>query len=343
MRTHAKEYDIVIIGSGPSGCSAAYYANKSLNVLLCYDALNSREKPCGGLIIDKSQHFIKNMGSVADEIFSYPPILGAKYIDWNTNQEKIEKVKLWNVWRNKLDRWLLERCRCEVWNGVHFLNYAEENGYVKITLRRENRNVIIKAKFLVGADGAKSIIRNKLYPNLRIEKYVAFQEWVKCNKDLNDMVYFIYDNRISDLPLWVIPKSEYILVGAAFKNFSVKKISIFRSFLLKRLNIKGITLKKQFHPICRPRSVGEILFGRGHVMLVGEAAGLINPGSGEGISFALRSGFNCAEALNINWYNPLFQYAVLCNPLLKEIEEGLRWAEIISNPRKRLDEFFRNK
>jgi len=230
-----------------------------------------------------------------------------------------------------------------VWGESCFLRFIENEEEIKIMLRRKKENIIIKTTFLIGGDGTSSLIRNQTYQNSFIRRYITFQEWIKCDRDLNDMVYLIYDNNISDVPSWVIPKNEFVLIGSAFKKISIKKIGILRRVLLKRLRIEGKSVKKQFHLICRPKSIDEILFGRGHIILVGEAAGLINPGNGDGISFALRSGFNCAQALNIDWENPLSQYSLLCNPLLREIEEGLRWADIISDPSKRLERFFKSR
>ena len=240
-----------------------------------------------------------------------------------------------------MDDWLLNRCQCEILRESSFWRFIEDGQGIKIMLRRKSENMIVRATFLIGADGPSSLIRNQTCQKPLIQKYITFQEWIKSNRELDDMVHLIYDNRISDVPSWVIPKNEFVLVGAAFKDLSVKKFDILRRLLRRRLKIEGKSMKKQFHPICRPKSIDEILFGRGHVILVGEAAGLIDPSSGDGVSFALRSGFNCAQALNIDQQNPLSQYAVLCNPLLKEIEKGFKWADIISDPSKRLERFFK--
>ncbi|MEM5798986.1 MAG: colicin M resistance protein CbrA, partial [Candidatus Aenigmatarchaeota archaeon] len=86
----------------------------------------------------------------------------------------------------------------------------------------------------------------------------------------------------------------------------------------------------------RPQSSLDCTLGKGRVLLVGEAAGLVSPASGEGISFALRSGYNCAKALNANFKNGLIEYKKLCQNLLDEIETKIKRAKILSNPIKRL-------
>jgi flavin-dependent dehydrogenase len=69
--------------------------------------------------------------------------------------------------------------------------------------------------------------------------------------------------------------------------------------------------------------------------LVGEAAGLISPSTGEGISFALRSGEECARALNTNITDALQEYIRLCKPLVSEIVSKMGKAEGLSNQKTR--------
>jgi flavin-dependent dehydrogenase len=70
-------------------------------------------------------------------------------------------------------------------------------------------------------------------------------------------------------------------------------------------------------------------------------AGLISPSSGDGISFALTSGYNCALALNEDFSGAASRYRHLCNPLVKEIKDKIRKSEIISDPARR-GEFLQN-
>jgi flavin-dependent dehydrogenase len=72
-----------------------------------------------------------------------------------------------------------------------------------------------------------------------------------------------------------------------------------------------------------PQSIDELSFGKQNSLLIGEAAGWISPRSGDGISFALRSAKNCAQAFNESSKNIIDEYKKNSQTLKEEFHEKL--------------------
>lgn len=347
------EYDVVIVGAGPAGCTIANFLSKNYKVLLLDWSKFPRDKPCGGLLVDEAIHFFEEKGMELPEyVFSNPKNLDVKFVDWNSGLSFTEKRNFLNVSRKSFDSYLLQIARkngnVDFFPETKFLNLELEKGYVKIFIETHNVKQVIKSKYLIGADGAFSSVRKQI-SKTPIKYYIAAQEWVKTNpnSNKNKIILFIFDNELTDYYSWVIPKGEHLIVGLAIMhgNNTKKKFDLFKEKLKENLGIGGNYMKLEAAVGLRPQQMDDIVLGNGPVLLVGEAAGLVSPSTGEGISFALRSGFNCAKALNTNFGAALDEYVKLCHPLLKEIGVKIKKAEVFSNLRKRLRlfEIIKNK
>lgn len=333
------EYDIVIVGAGPAGCSVANFLSKDYKVLLLDWSRFPRDKPCGGILVEETQNFISKI-ILPKSIFSYPKFLNLKYTDWNNNLEVNQKRSFLNVNRRSFDYWLLELSKGKIHFSpkTKFLDFEKKENGTNILIEKNNEKKIIKSKYLVGACGASSnLIKNVRKKQIR--QYLAVQYWIRSDKDINNL-HFIYDNDITDFYSWIIPKGNYLIIGSALPKDNInEKFQLFENKLKEKMNIHEIGFKKEIAIISRPESINDIVFGDSHMLLVGESAGFISSSTGEGISFALKSGYNCAQALNYNFENAFEKYKELCQPLLEEIMKKIKKAEILSNPVKRLGLF----
>ncbi len=338
MEKIAPEYDVVVVGAGPAGCITANFLSQKYRVLLLDWSRFPRDKPCGGILVEESGQFLQKLGKIPAGIFSYPKMMGIRYVDFDNSFEAIQKRSLLNISRRIFDYWLLRRTTEHVQfvPETKFLNFEQQSKHVKILLERHNKKFFVKTKCLVGADGALSSIRARI-SSMSVRQYFAIQEWIKTDFDTKDVI-FIYDNIIGDGYSWIIPKRNYIIAGLAVKigDNVENKLALFKNRIAKKLGLYGKVLKKEGAVSLRPQSKRDCILGQGNVLLVGEAAGLISPATGEGISFALRSGHACAQALNIGLRDGLERYKRFCQPLLKEIDMKAKKASILSDPVKRL-------
>lgn len=124
---------------------------------------------------------------------------------------------------------------------------------------------------------------------------------------------------------YTAPKDKLALVGSVFYPGSTgvtEQHKAVRAYLEDH-GVSGRLVKRDGAFAVHVRSREDIALGAGCVMLVGEAAGLISPTSGEGISYALRSGSFCAKAI-ADSTDPLETYEQLAAPLIEEIVFKIR-------------------
>jgi len=329
-------YDIAVIGAGPAGCMFSERVSKDFNVVLL-DKLNfPREKPCGGMLVEESQEIVKKLNP-PDMVFSSPKFIDVRYMDIDNNIDIKESRGLWNISRKNFDYWLLEMAKEKVTFSpeTSLLDIKEEADHIKLFLERNGQRSIVKCKYLVCADGAFSLLRRKLF-NIDIKYYTAIQKWISMETDIEDVCYFMYNNEITDFYSWLLPKKDYILLGTALEPGNIQgKMEMLEKMVKDTLGLSGNEIRLESTLILRPSSSNNIFLGKNNIFFIGESAGLISSSTGEGISFALRSGEACAKAFNIYYENAIEKYKKLCQPLVEEAIKKIDKGKIFSSPQQR--------
>ncbi|MFA6064554.1 MAG: FAD-dependent monooxygenase [archaeon] len=332
-------FDIVIVGAGAAGCTLAANLSEKFKVLLVDSKDFPRKKACSGILVTEGKDFF---GSTLDKrVLVEPKNLDITYVDWNNGSEKVSKKGFWNTDRFMLDNFLFDKVRNK--SNVYFLKNttfveytATHDGVHKVVMLEANGLVKpIIAKYLVGCDGALSRVRKKLDSH-EIQFYIGIQEFIRSSIPV-DNAYFIFDNELTDFYAWIIPKKPFIEIGALLDpKDSKEKFLLLKKKISEKFGITGEGIMNS-SIVLRPSSSRDLFLGRDSVLLCGEAAGLISPSSAEGISYALRSGKYCADALNSS-SDPLKEYSKNCKDLLSRIVEKFEKSRVLSdkNKRKRL-------
>jgi len=330
-------YDVIIVGAGPAGCMAAKFLNPDLSVLLIDKNTFPREKTCGGLLSDESLAFFRSHSiTPPDKIFRTPVPADFVVMDWNTNKEYHFDPNFANMSRQAFDDWLLSLVPAHVQmeQKTKLAGITNERGAIEVLLQQQGRLIKVKTQCLIGADGAMSKTRRLAFNSVTPARaYVTVQEWIVPNKKIN---YFagIYDNTQTPYFCWLIPKEEMLIVGGGFTmgESPLPKLEKFKSILKERLSIYGDTVKRERDIIISPQSMRDVYIGHGRILLAGEAAGLISSSTGEGISFAMNSGFYCAEAINTDIKQAFSHYSRLVKPLLSAMRRKIIKARLLSRP-----------
>jgi geranylgeranyl reductase len=301
----SSQYDVVVVGGGPAGATAADdLARQGLSVLII--DRQTRTKPCGGAIPPR---LIKDF-EIPDHLL-VAKVRCARMISPKDNRVDIpiEDGFVGMVNRDTFDEWLRERAAS---HGAKRLRATfekfdrDEDGTAVIHYNEVTRQGVgdagsVRARMVIAANGARSELARQTVEGAELTKFVfAYHEIVRApvGQPLYDPercdVY--YQGPISpDFYGWVFPHGDTISVGtgSADKGFSLRgSVALLRGIA----GLKDVeTLRREGAPLpLKPLPRWDN--GR-DVVLAGDAAGVVAPASGEGIYYAMACGRMAASAV----------------------------------------------
>ena len=309
---NTETYDVIVIGGGPSGATAADdLASKGWSVLLL--DRQGRTKPCGGAIPPRliKDFFIPDHLLVAKARC-------ARMISPKDNKVDIpiENGFVGMVNRDAFDEWLRERAHthgAKRMRGSFEKLTRDDDGVARIHITTQAathtgqptpspETTSLRARFVVGADGAKSEVARHHIEGAERTKYVfAYHEIVKApaaQADYDpDRCDVYYRGTLSpDFYGWVFPHGDTMSIGtgSADKGFSL------RSAVGRLRETAGLhtaeTLRREGAPI--PMKPLPKWDNGKDIILAGDAAGVVAPASGEGIYYAMACGRMAADSVN---------------------------------------------
>lgn len=307
-------YDVIIVGLGPAGSTLARLLDKKFTIAVIdkkkeYDS--KFFKPCGGLLAPDAQKAISRFGlTLPKEVLVDPQIFTVKTIDLDCGITRHYQRFYINLDRHKFDIWLksLIPQHVDVFEDSKCMGIVKKDDHYEVEFIQEGKRQTISAKYIVGADGAKSIVRRYLYPNKKIREYVSIQQWF-TEKNLNPFYSCVFDSKNTDCYSWSISKDGYFIFGGAYPKDKCRERFEDQK---KRLEKQGITfgevLKTESCLVLRPSKFNDFCTGKDNIFLIGEAAGFISPSSLEGISSAINTGFYLSKVLNSSAKDPCTVY-----------------------------------
>ncbi|MBP7497591.1 MAG: geranylgeranyl reductase family protein [Bacteroidales bacterium] len=291
-------YDIIVTGAGPAGSFAAYnLAKKGYKTLLIDKAIFPRYKTCGGGITYKTFNLIPfNLDSITQSSI-YNFIFSSKFD--NIYRRQSDKLLMKCFMRDEFDNMLaLEAISA----GAVFLqqekikNIETHPDFFLINTEKNS----FKSKILIGADGANSTVARclNLMQNAVFKAYA-----IESEVYTNDNILKQYENTVGldwgtiiDGYGWIFPKKEHLSIGVGASLKNAKLVKPYYDALCNKLKINTQSVKSfKAHPI--PFRINNNPIYSGKAILIGDAAGLTDPLTGEGIYYAMKSAIIAADTI----------------------------------------------
>ena len=324
-------YEIIVVGAGPAGSTFARFLSEKYSVLVLDKKtgdLNGEwredgfRKPCGGLLAPKAQSVLSSFGdTVPKDILSDPQIYAVKTIDLKNGEIRHYPRQYVNTDRHKFDLWLMKKINpaFDLKEGTVTKIERTDKGF-KLTYTANGEQFTAESKFIVGADGASSIVRKFIAPKQKMRSYVSIQQWFESQT--KPFYACVFDRKNTDCYSWALEKDGKFIFGGAYPHKNSRARFEDQKKQLESYGFKfGELVRTEACLVLRPKNRKSFYLGKDGVFLLGESAGLISPSGLEGISSALLSGRYLAEAFNAQVKKDGGRYEVNGEKVLKSYKK----------------------
>lgn len=307
--------DVAIVGGGPAGAAAAYFlARGGRSVTVVEQKTFPRDKTCGDGLTPRAIRMLADMG-LGDRVEGWQRVEGLRIRSLqHTRTAAMPATRRWCdhglvTPRRVLDQLVLDNAEAAgatVRYGTKALRVVTEQGTVcGIVVRSRGRETPIRAGWVVCAEGAAGTVLRTLgrahnpdHPmGLALRQYSpsgpARLEWFDVSVDLRE------NGALLPGYGWAFPMADgAVNVGVGLLNTALgsHRVGLHTQLdrFVGRLVRQGVLAADA---PARDRRGGRLFMGgsvwppdgRGYV-LVGDAAGMINPATGEGIAYAYETG-----------------------------------------------------
>ncbi len=321
-------YDCVIIGGGPSGVACGITLCKENKTCCIIDTKSfPRDKNCGGLITSKTYRLLLSL--VSEDELKKAICQQSNHLQFYNGTEQIANVNtdcLFSfVNRKSFDHMLIQKFVSlggVLLDGQNNYRMEPESNTVYLG---DARHTAIHYTSIIIADGANSktateINHKKLKLGFCVETHIK-----KSKTTLEDAVA-VYFGIVKNGYAWVFPKGDTFCIGlGGVFDKSLDYTALLRRFISQFTGEHDYRVVGAFVPYGHTQR--KLTDGKNR-LIVGDAAGLVDPIYGEGIYFAILSGIHAAHSVANHKKDMCRAYVSRIKPTIKLIRQGYRMQRI---------------
>jgi geranylgeranyl reductase family protein len=324
------KYDLIVVGSGPAGSAAATTArNLGLSVAIVDKATFPRDKLCGGLFTGRSEKAMKTVFGlgVTPEMFRT-----SDHMRFLANGEVLADIPdappVHLTMRRDFDE-MLHKHAVNLGADTFLGTPITEINDHQITIRGGET---LQFRALIGADGVNSFTARHLFGRPFDPETIGFGLEIETplTKNRDNAVEVDFDAASWGYG-WSFPKAKTATIGVGginSRNADMK--ANMAAYVALTDSDQELKYKGQYLPFGdfkkRP--------GKDNILLVGDAAGLVDPITGEGIALAMESGDYAARAVHAALeagrpHTALERYMVAVKPIHRSLGQARIWRMIM--------------
>lgn len=313
-----EKYDVLVVGAGTAGCLVAKTSaeaglkvglidskkREEIGVKICGDALGEHHLDYLGLGLPKGGELEKKIEGV--QIFSP---------DMNTVFTIADKDFIGYILNRRLfGQWLLKKATDEgavLMDSTQFLEPVLEKGFVTgATVKNAvGKTSQIKSRVVIDASGFMGVVRHKLPVEMRIDREIENEDVEACYREIRQLKQENENTKYCEIYLnsdvtpggytWIFPKGGAkvnVGLGVVMRGKFPNPKKQYYDYVMKRPQFEGSLLLNAgawWDPTRRPL---DNMVGNG-VVVIGDAASLVNPIHGGGIGPSMLSGFQAGKAI----------------------------------------------
>jgi geranylgeranyl reductase family protein len=284
-----QSHDVIVVGAGPAGATLAYeLAKRGIGVLVLEKEKLPRYKCCAGGVTSKAAKLLDfDISEVTEDVIhevSFTFNLGSPYLGQDS------QPLIYTVMRDAFDYFLVQKAQqlgAALMDGQKVTQVAVSGDWVEISTADNT----FRSRLVVGADGAYSVVAREL----GMGKSIGYAAGIESEIVVPEEELAKWKSRVQiDLGCipggyaWVFPKRNHLSIGVGCQASKTRDLHAHHQKFLNSLSIDNYTVTKSSSHLIPTCTKGRIVW-QDKALLLGDAAGLADPLTGEGIYNAILS------------------------------------------------------